>query len=137
MINRVLLIMSFVFLIVGCKGSRYYNKREMGFSKDWYLYSVTVDSSTKVIDLLGKLSVEFELKNGLLGRHYLCVKDNRENCGKETYQALKYIHCKNCPSVYYEKVHELHSYKIFTVITIEKDCDSNVYQDPIFQKKDV
>ena len=125
-VNKVLLVMITNFLLIGCIGGRHCFKRDVRTSKEWLIYSITIDSSTKKIDSLGRLSIVFESPN-------LCIKDNSYDCTK----ALKSdpLYCKVCPYMYFYNSKESDVYNIETQINIDLHCASKIFYDPFFPKK--
>ncbi|MCR6639983.1 MAG: hypothetical protein NVV82_13610 [Sporocytophaga sp.] len=137
-VNKPLfIIINLALLLGGCRGAKYYHKKEMGFSKEWYLYSITINSSTKKIDSLGRFSMNFDFANNLFGFHHLYIKDNKEISMKAE-RTRSYIHSKASFSLDFKKVQDSHSYNFFIRIDNEKlyCLGSEIFRHPIFQRSE-
>lgn len=134
MASKVIFIINLALLLGGCRGAKSYHKKEMGFSKEWYLYSITTNSSTKKIDSLGRFSMNFDFINNLFGFHHLYIKDNKE-ISMKVERTRSYIHSKASFSLDFKKVQDSHSYNFFIRIDNEKlyCLGSEIFRHPIFQ----
>lgn len=123
-VNKLLLIIIINFFLIGCIGGRHCFKRDVRASKEWLIYSVTIDSSTKKIDSLGRLSIGFEFPK-------LCIKDNRYDCTKLSILS-KLLYCEVCPKMQFFNSKESGVYNIGTRLNIELHCSSGIFYNPIF-----
>lgn len=127
---KIFLVVCISLILVGCIGSKHQFKRKV-FSKEWYLYSVTInDSSIRTIDSLGKYTLGFKYTNVFMG-YDLCIRDNNLWHKKKLEKSARNYYGEQF-SWSFREFYKPATLNVAPFIRPEYHCTFKIFKDPIF-----